>query len=89
MSRHTWNPSKEGYLKCAACDLEVKAYRVKRGGLPPCNPKLEEKHVEDSKSTLVQCPHCQMTVPNTVTCLYCGSQLHPLNYNPDSGRLPP
>lgn len=42
MGNHKWDTDKEpGWAHCTNCFMRVKAYRVKRGGLDPCNPPPE------------------------------------------------
>ena len=39
--RHSWEHDKprKGYSRCCNCACEVKSYKVKKGGLPRCEPK--------------------------------------------------
>ena len=78
MITHSWQEGAEkGYLRCEKCGLVVKSYKVKRGGLPPCKPKI---NFIESKEFVIRCPECEKLVPNTIFCINCSKQLHPLNW---------
>lgn len=68
------------FATCLGCDLRVRRYRVKLGGLPKCGLKRAVVFVEDVESPLIQCELCDHLVPNVVICLWCGTQLHPLGW---------
>lgn len=81
--RHRWGPSiEEGYVKCLNCGLEVRKSDRSRGGLGPCETGRWKitKFKESSETALIECPNCKKQVFNSIFCIYCAHQLHPLNY---------
>lgn len=82
--RHIWL-RKGGFAVCQRCTIKVKDYRIKRGGITPCHvivkehKKLDESSEEDLNS-IVTCGNCGHKVPDTIICLYCAVQRHPLGW---------
>ena len=83
--RHKWGKGTEkDFLKCISCGLEVKAYKIKLGGLPKCKPVKKQGYVK-GETALINCPECKKLVPNAIVCVYCGHQLRPLGFNSHAG----
>jgi len=77
--RHRWKV-KDGIASCMNCPLVVKEYRIKMGGLPKCVKQKSETPKDVYIDALVICPKCKNKVPNTIFCVYCAVQLHPLGW---------
>ena len=84
--RHRWK-RKDGYATCMnpGCGIRVKEYRIKRGGITPCHKMIKEqpKLIESSEETydyLVKCKVCGKMIPDTIFCVYCAVQRHPLGW---------
>jgi len=76
--RHRWIQVGD-LLRCTRCGLEVKPYRVKKGGLPKCGWRPVQLPEDEP---VVECPFCHWTVPNTELCIACGRRLHPMGWTP-------
>jgi len=77
--RHNWI-IKDGIAKCLNCPLVVKEYRIKRGGLPKCvRQKSDTPKIPDADGLII-CSKCNKMVPDTIFCVYCAVQLHPLGW---------
>lgn len=84
--RHRWGPEVDGVRRCSNCGLEVKPSDVKRGGLGPCIPGRWKTNstVDDNVNPVTHCRVCDTDVPNTIFCLNCAAQLHPLGWRPEA-----
>lgn len=81
--RHRWGISGDkGYVKCIKCGLEVLESDRKRGGLGPCILGRWNSigYKELKESPFIECPNCKQEVIDNIFCIYCGHQLHPINY---------
>jgi len=74
--RHEWDDNKpqEGFSTCFNCKLEVKTYRIKKGGLPTCeevkSPEfIQKKHEKDKAQCLESTP--------MLSCFKCKGRLDP------------
>lgn len=69
MNRHSWKKDdpKKGYSTCRNCDLLVKTYKIKKGGLPRCNP---EEALKKSKITCNN--HEAAAIAGARLCWNCG-----------------
>ena len=76
---HNWK-RKGGLALCLNCGIQVKDYRINRGGLPKCVKQKSEDPTPNHMDALVMCPKCKNIVPDTIFCLYCANQLHPLGW---------
>jgi len=84
--RHKWIQIEGGLLRCIRCGLTTKPYKVKKGGLPKCEPRVPDGEA------VVTCPYCLRTVPNAQICIVCGRRLHPAGWSPKwlpEGGFPP
>ena len=67
--RHSWNYEKEpDYAICENCGLKVKEYKVKRGGLPRCDPSKALEYGKP-KGCL---NHKAAAIAGSLNCWYCG-----------------
>jgi len=67
--RHSWkhDSPRKGYSTCRNCDLEVKTYKIKKGGLPRCDPERA------LKAQKIDCKnHMQAAIAGTLYCWSCG-----------------
>ena len=81
---HEWdkNTPSEGLSRCAKCGIEVKTYRIRKGGLPTCQKfqhmQAIENHfgpVEELEQTkLDEKPPCD-TDKTALACLKCPGRL--------------
>jgi formylmethanofuran dehydrogenase subunit E len=73
MPRHSWDYEKKpGRAICDNCGLDVKAWRVKEGGLPLCDPK------NLFKQSKIDCPHHMIAaVAGSLNCWHCGRMYTP------------
>ena len=77
--RHKWR-HKGGLALCLNCDIQVKEFRIKMGGLPKCVKQKSEDPKPNHMDALLICPKCKKLVPDTIFCLYCANPLHPLGW---------
>lgn len=65
--RHSWSHNKEKKQStCRRCDLQVKTYKIKKGGLPRCNP-------ENALKQKISCNnHIKAAVAGACMCWNCG-----------------
>lgn len=68
---HEWdrNAPAEGWATCANCGMEVKIYKIRKGGLPTCDEftqQLREAH----QSKLDEKPPCEHD-KSSLACLKC------------------
>lgn len=82
--RHIWKRD-EGWATCQRCSIRVKEYRIKLGGISPCHEIVKEhKKIEElnevGEDHLVTCGNCGQRVPDTIICVYCAVQRHPLGW---------
>jgi hypothetical protein len=80
--RHRWALSIPDHVRCTRCGVEIRKYRIHRGGLPPCEPKPEHWSFVDGDGPVVACKFCGHEVMNTRFCCWCGIQMHPLSWYP-------
>lgn len=78
--RHDWK-RKDGLALCLNCGIQVKEYRIKMGGLPKCMKQSKETSKDPDADGLVVCSKCNKMVPDTIFCIYCAVQLHPLGWD--------
>jgi len=76
---HKWK-RKDGLAICLDCGLQVKEYRIKHGGLPKCVKQKQGDSKDPDADGLVICSKCNNLIPNTIFCVYCANQLHPLGW---------
>lgn len=71
MTRHKWNYEKKpGYAICDNCGLDVKAWRVKEGGLAECKPEnLFKRDYIDCSPDM----HMRAAVAGSRICWNCGA----------------
>ena len=64
--RHRWSHDTEtGLSTCERCGFTVKTYRVKHGGVGPCNPQIPP------------IPEClDSVVPSPLVCSMCPGRLN-------------
>ncbi len=68
MTRHSWDYEKSpGRAICGNCGMDVKAWRVKEGGLPECKPENVFK-----QSSLDCKDHMTAAIAGSLNCWYCG-----------------
>ena len=79
--RHKWIQIEGGLLRCVRCGLTTKPYKVKKGGLPKCEPRdwMSEEVGDDP---IVECPFCGKCIPNAQICIICGNRLHDHKWEP-------
>ena len=79
--RHIWK-RKDGWATCQRCNITIKEYRIKLGGISACHEIVKDhKRIdESSEDHIVTCGSCGQRVPDTIICIYCGVQRHPLGW---------
>lgn len=66
--KHNWIQDKprKGWSTCSNCDLETKTYKIKKGGLPRCDP-------ENALKAKVNCKnHMAGAISGARSCWGCG-----------------
>ena len=81
---HEWdkNTPSEGWAKCANCGMEVKTYRIRKGGLPTCEKFRLQQEIaarvilepERKQTKLDEKPPCD-TDKSSLACLKCPGRL--------------
>uniref|UniRef100_A0A6M3MGM4 Uncharacterized protein n=2 Tax=viral metagenome TaxID=1070528 RepID=A0A6M3MGM4_9ZZZZ len=81
---HEWdkNTPSEGLSTCAKCFMEVKTYRIRKGGLPTCEKFLLLKTLNEAKAALGpgkqtkldEKPPCEHN-KTALACLKCPGRL--------------
>jgi len=74
---HEWdkNTPSEGWARCAKCGMEVKTYRIRKGGLPTCEEfELQQEASTRKQTKLDEKPPCS-TDKTALACLKCPGRL--------------
>jgi len=69
---HEWdrNSPTEGWATCANCGINVKNYRIRKGGLPTCDEYTQQQRKSQKQSKLDEKPPCQH-YKSSLACLKC------------------
>ena len=74
---HEWdkNTPSEGWSRCANCTMEVKTYRIRKGGLLTCVEFTQQQRtIQPKQSKLDEKPPCEHD-KRALACLKCPGRL--------------